>query len=187
MQLRLIWLCCLIIAGAAATLWFLNQRTSHIEITTQKYINTPSVSFNDIEMIINSTDGKPQYKLYAPKYWLYDDEKRSEFESPDIEIFRKNGSKVYANSLKGNTHDNNNIITLIGDVKIKQPKSEHDPYSLEVFTDKLTIFPKEQRATTDSFVTAKGGNQMVSATGMTLDIETRIVHMHSDVKGYYEP
>ena len=187
MKLRLIWLSCLIIVGAALTLWFFNQRTSHIETVTHESVNTPSVSFNDIEMIINSTDGTPQYKLYAPKYWLYDDEKRSEFASPNIEIFRSNGSKVYANSLKGKTQDNNKIITLIGDVKIKQPKSDNNPYSLEVITDKLTIFPKEQRATTDSFVTAKRGNQIVSAIGMTLDIETEIVHMHSDVKGYYEP
>ena len=117
MLLRLLWLCCLIIVGASATLWFLNQRPEHTELSTTTTSNTPSVSFNDIEMIINSTDGNPQYKLYAPKYWLYDDEKRSEFESPDIEIYRKNGSKVFATSLKGKTHDDNKIITLIGDVK----------------------------------------------------------------------
>ena len=187
MLLRLIWLFGLIVVGAAATLWFLNQRTIHQESPSSVTVDTPSVSFNDIEMIINSTDGKPQYKLFAPKYWLYDDEKRSEFESPNIEIFRKNGSKVFAKSLKGNTHDNNNIITLIGDVKINQPKSENDPYLLEVFTDKLTIFPKKQRATTDSNVIAKRERQVVKAKGMTIDLDTQTVHLHSNVIGRYDP
>ncbi len=187
MSLRLIWLCCLIIVGAAATLWFLNQRTEYMELSTPPLSDRPSVSFNDIEMIINSSDGKPQYKLYAPKYWLYDDEKRSQFESPDIEIFRNNGSKVFAKSLKGNTQDDNKIINLVGDVVIRQPKSEDDPYLLEVFTDKLTIYPKKQRATTESPVTAKRGKQKLKAIGMTLDIDTQIVHLHNNVTGYYDP
>lgn len=187
MLLRLLWLCCLIIVGAAATLWFLNQRPEHTKLSTTTTPDTPSVSFNNIEMIINSANGKPQYKLYAPKYWLYDSEKRSEFESPDIEIYRNNGSKVFAKSSKGNTRDDNKIITLIGDVEIKQPKSLNDPYLLEVFTDKLTIYPKKQRATTDSVVTAKRGNQNLQATGMTLDLDTQIVHLHNNVTGHYDP
>lgn len=187
MQLRLIWLFCLIIVGATATLWFLNQRTSHIETSETVVTNTPSVSFNDIEIIINSADGKPQYKLFAPKYWVYDEENRSEFESPNIEIYRKNGNKVFAKSLKGNTQENNNIITLIGDVEIKQPKSHDDPYLLEVFTDELTIFTKQQRATTESSVLAKRGNQKIRAVGMTLDLDTQIVYLHNNVIGNYVP
>ncbi len=187
MLLRLIWLCCLIVVGATATLWFLNQRSSYVEISPAPLMDTPSISFNDIEMTINATNGSPQYKLYAPKYWLYDDEERSEFENPDIQIYRSDGSKVFAKALRGNTREDNNIITLVGNVEINQPESKNNPFRLEIFTDKLTVFPKKQSATTDSKVTAKQGDQIIKAKGMTLDLETEIVFLHSEVTGRYEP
>ena len=188
MLLRLVWICCLIIVGAATTLWFLNQRTSHTDAkAVAATSNTPSVSFDDIEMIINSSEGIPQYKLSAPKYWLYDAEERSEFDLPDIAIYRRNGSKIFAKALKGQTHDNNKVITLIGDVRINQPKSDNDPYLLRVMTDRLTVIPKEQRATTDAPVTAIRGSQKLTAIGMTLDLTTQILHLHNNVEGRYEP
>ena len=187
MLLRLIWLCCLIVAGAGATLWFLNQRVSYTETSTGFLSDKPSVSFKDIEMIINSTAGDPQYKLSSPKYWLYDDEKRSEFELPDIEIYQNNGNKVFAKALKGNTSEGNDIITLIGNVEINHPQSEENAYALEVFTDSLTVFPKKQRATTDAEVIAKRGNQTIKAIGMTFDLDTQIVYLHSQVTGQHEP
>ncbi len=186
MLLRLVWLCCLIIVGATATLWFLNQRTSHIQVISAETSNTPSVSFSDIDMIINSAEGNPQYKLSAPIYWLYHEEQRSEFELPNIVIYRNNGSKIFANALKGQTHDNNRVITLIGDVRINQPKTESEPYMLKIMTVELTVFPKKQRATTDSPVTAIRGPQMVTASGMTLDLTSQILHLHSNVKGRYD-
>ena len=187
MLLRLIWICCLIIGGAAATLWVLNLRPSHTEFPSDVTPAMPSVSFDDIEMIINSTEGKPQYKLHAPKYWLYDKEKRSEFEFPDIAIYRKNGSKVFAKALKGQTHEDNKVITLIGDVRIKQPQSQSDPHLLEIFTEKLIVYPKEQRATTDVDILATRGNQRLQAVGMSLDLDTQILYLHNDVNGRYDP
>ena len=186
MLLRLVWLCCLIIVGATTTLWFINQRTSHIQVESAEISNTPSVSFSDIDMIINSAEGKPQYKLSAPLYWLYHEEQRSEFELPNIVIYRNNGNKIFANALKGQTHDDNNVITLIGDVKINQPKTESESYTLEILTDKLTVFPKDQRATTDAPVTAIRGPQMVTALGMTLDLNNQVLHLHNNVKGRYD-
>lgn len=187
MLLRLVWIGCLIVVGAASTLWFLNQRTHYTEAPTTATTNTPSVSFNGIQMIINSAEGAPQYKLSSPKYWLYHDEKRSEFELPDITIYRNNGSKIFAKALKGQTHDDNEVITLIGNVRIYQPKSGSEPHLLQIMTEKLTILPKQQRATTDSPVTAIRGPQMVTALGMTLDIDTQVLHLHSNVEGRYDP
>ena len=187
MLFRLVWIGCLIVVGAVMTLWFLNQRTSHTEVSHTTTSNKPSVSFNDIEMIINSSEGAPQYRLSAPKYWLYHDEERSEFDLPDIVIYGNNDSKIFAKALKGEAHNYNNVITLIGEVKVNQPKSESEPYILNIMTDKLTVFPKQQRATTDSPVTAIRGPQMMTALGMTLYLNTQVLHLHNNVKVLYAP
>ena len=100
MSYRLVWIFCLIVVGATLTLSFLNNRSSHTDKPENTASNnTPSVSFENIDMVINSPNGQPQYRLSAPKYWLYHEEEKSEFDSPDIVIFNENGSKIYALSL----------------------------------------------------------------------------------------
>lgn len=188
MPYRLVWIFCLIVVGAALTLSFLNQRHSHIEkpqISANN--NTPSVNFENIDMIINSPTGQPQYKVAAPKYWLYDKEQRSEFDSPDIIIFNENGSKIFASAEKGETQDENDVITLIGNVKINQPGSEAEPSSLSISTDRLTVSQKKQQVTTDLPVTATRDTQKITAVGMTLNLSDKTLYLHSNVKGQYVP
>ncbi|QMU62462.1 MAG: LPS export ABC transporter periplasmic protein LptC [Gammaproteobacteria bacterium] len=188
MSYRLVWIFCLIVVGAALTLSFLNQRDSYTEIVSPSTsINTPTVSFENIEMIINSPAGQPQYELSAPKYWLYHDQQRSEFTSPDIVIYNENGSKIYATSEKGQTHDDNDVITLIGDVKIEQPSTNAEPVPLSIYTEMLTVSQKKQQVTTDMAVTATRGSQQVTALGMTMNLNDKVLHLHKNVKGQYNP
>jgi len=188
MSLRLIWIFCLIAVGAGLTLTFFNQREKDVALAAPpNYKNTPTVSFDNIEMTINSPAGLPQYELSSPKYWLYHQEQRSEFDSPDIVIYNKNGSKIFATSEKGTTHDDNDVITLIGNVEIEQPSSNIEPEPLNIFTEKLTVSQKKQQVTTTLPVTAIRGAQKVTALGMTLSLDNKVVRFHSNVKGLYNP
>lgn len=188
MSYRLVWIFCLIVVGAALTLTFLNQRSSHTEKPKGAASNnTPTVSFENIDMVINSPSGQPQYKLTAPKYWLYQNEQRSEFDSPDIVIFNENGSKIFASSEKGETRDENDVITLMGNVNIKQPGTETEPGSLSIHSERLTVSQITQQVTTDLPVTATRDSQKVTAIGMTLNLNDKILHLHSNVKGQYAP
>ncbi len=188
MPYRLIWIFLLIVCGGALTLSFLNQRDTQViqnAVTTNS--NTPTVSFENIEMVINSPDGLPQYELTAPKYWLYHDQQRSEFTSPDIVIYNENGSKIFASSQQGETRDNNDVITLMGDVKIEQPSTNVEPIPLNIYTEKLTVSQKKQQVTTNMPVTATRGTQKITALGMTLNLNNKVLHLHSNVKGQYNP
>ena len=187
MSFRIVWIFCLIVVGGALTLSFLNQREKNIEPQTVSSKDKPTVSFENIHMIINSPTGHPQYKLSAPKYWLYHQEQRSEFESPDIIIYNNNGSKIYATSQKGETYNENDVITLIGDVKINQPSTNEEPYPLNIYTDRLSVSQSEQQITSDLPVTASRGSQKITAVGMTLYLENKILQLHNNVKGRYDP
>ena len=189
MSFRLIWIFCLIAVGAGLTLSFLNQRETKAKnaIPPKTSHSAPTVSFGNIEMIINSPDGQPQYELSSPKYWLYHKQKRSEFVSPEIVIYNKNGSKIYATSEMGTTHNENEVITLIGNVKIKQPSSEAASEPLSIYTEKLTVSKKYQQVTTELPVTATYGSQKITAVGMTLNLNDKVVYLHSNVKGQYNP
>lgn len=188
MPYRLVWIFLLIVFGGALTLSFLNQRdrlVGNTAVTSSS--NTPTVSFENIEMIINSPAGQPQYELTAPKYWLFHDQRRSEFTSPNIVIYNENGSKIYASSKQGETRDNNDVITLTGDVKIEQPSTNVEPVPLNIYTEKLTVSQKKQQVTTNMPVTATRGTQKMTASGMTLNLNNKILHLHSNVKGQYNP
>ena len=188
MQSRLVWIGCLIIVGTAVALWFLNQRDAPIEVSPPDISSdAPSVSFNDVKMLVNSPDGKPQYRLLASKYQLYDNEQRSEFDLPDITLYDNQGNRIYARALQGEAHNHTSVITLTGNVRINQAKPETGSHRLEIITDTLTVFPEKQRATTDSAITATRGSQRFSAQGMSLDLETEVLHLHSNVEGTYEP
>ena len=190
MRLRLVWITCLIIISTAAALWLQNQRKNFIQTENQSPINEEpaSVLFKDIEMTINNTAGTPQYKLSAPIYKHYHEEQRGEFEHPDIVIFPENGNLVYAQSNKGETRENNRVITLLGQVEVRQPQIDDNTnsYDLEIITDKLVVFPHQQRATTDVKVSATRGPNTVTASGMTIDLEKEILHLHSNVQGQYK-
>ncbi|MEM7400749.1 MAG: LPS export ABC transporter periplasmic protein LptC [Pseudomonadota bacterium] len=187
MSFRLIWIFCLIVAGGILTLTFFNQREHTNETTTISETNKPTVSFQNIDMIINSPIGLPQYRLAAPKYWLYHEQQTSEFESPDIIIFNDNGSKIYATSEKGHTKDDNDVITLIGNVEVKQPASTEEPDPLSIYTNELTVSQSLQQVKSDLPVVAIRGSQKITALGMTLNLNNKVLELHSDVKGIYDP
>lgn len=187
MDQRLFWICCLIIAGAFTTLWFMNQRPSHTESAIKNETKYPMVSFSDVEIVVNSEEGIPKYKFIAPKYWLYPNEQRSEFKQPNISIFSKSGSNLHATALRGEAYENNDVITLIGDVYITQPKTEGSPHKLKVMTEKLTVQTQKEEATTDLLITAIRGPEMVTAIGMTLDFKKQVLYLHNNVKGHYVP
>ena len=169
------------------TLTFFNQRENATQTINVTETNKPSVSFQNIDMIINSPNGQPQYRLASPKYWLYHEKDASEFESPDIIIFNENGSKILATSDKGHTQDDNEVITLIGNVKVKQLANTEDSDPLNIFTDKLTVSQSQQQVSSDLHVTAIRGSQKITALGMTLNLNNKVLQLHNEVKGRYDP
>jgi len=190
MQLRLVWITCLIIFSTAVALWLQNQRKNYAPLESSSSIKNESpasVLFKDIDMTINTAAGLPQYKLSAPIYKHFHAQQRGEFEQPDIIIFPENGKLVYAKAEKGEARENNSIITLLGHVEVKQPQADNDsnPYELQINTDKLVVFPKQQRASSDVEVSATRGPNTVTALGMTIDLEKEILYLHNDVQGHY--
>lgn len=188
MQSRLVWIGCLIIVGAAVALWFLNQRDAPVKVSQlDTSSDAPSVRFTDVKMHINSQDGKPLYTLLAAEYRLYDDEQHSEFDLPDITFYDSEGNRIHALALQGEAHDYTSVIVLTGDVRIIRVKPDPDRHPLEITTDTLIVFPEEQRASTDAVIKATRGSQMFSSKGMSLDLKTKVLVLHSNVESIYEP
>ena len=146
------------------TLWLLNrQHVDYADIappTRPEAAAIPSTIFKDVEITVNSARGTPHYILSAPAYWLYPEQRRTEFELPNITIHPKNGGKISATALRGQTHNDDERLTLIGNVRIHQAAVAEDPhpYWFEVTADR-----------------------------MTLSLNTRIIRLHGNVEGYYAP
>lgn len=188
MQSRLVWTGCLIVAGAAFALWLLGQRDSAVNVIEQAALtDTPSVRFTNVKMQINGMDGTPQYRLLASEYRVYEDEQRSEFDLPDITLYDSDGDQIHAHALRGETNNYTSVIVLTGDVRITRAKRDTSPHPLNITMDTLTVFPDEQRAHTDSAIKATLGSQMFSSLGMSLDLKTKVLLLHSNVESTYEP
>lgn len=188
MRSRRVWIGSLIILGSAAALWFLGQRDAPVEVNhADTSPNTPSVSFDGVEMVINAADGKPRYKLLADKYHLYEIENRSQFDLPSITLYDDDGRQIHAQALRGESQDGSRVITLTGSVRINQAQPGYDSHPLVVTTERLIVFPEKQRATTDSTIMATRGGEMFSARGMSLDLKKEVLYLHSDVEGVYQP
>lgn len=188
MRSRLVWIGCLIILGSAAALWFLSQRDAPVEVShADTAPDTPSVSFDGVEMVINAANGKPQYKLLAARYQLYETENRSQFDLPSITLYDNEGRQIHAQALQGETQDDSSVITLTGSVRINQAQPGNDSHPLVITTERLIVFPEKQRATTDSTIMATRGAEMFSAQGMSLDLKKEVLYLHSDVEGVYQP
>ena len=54
-------------------------------------------------------------------------------------------------------------------------------------TEKLTVLPEKEEATTDLLITAVRGPEMITAIGMTLDFKEQILYLHNNVRGHYVP
>ena len=188
MRSRLIWIGSLIIFGAFAALWFLSLRDAPVgPDSADAPSNAPSISFDSIEMVINAEDGKPQYKVLASRYQLYEDDNSSQFDLPEITLYDSEGGQIHAQAQKGVTRDHSNVITLTGNVRINQVQPDSGSQPLVITTELLIVFPEKQRATTDSTITAVRGSEMFSARGMSLDLKKEVLYLHNNVEGIYQP
>lgn len=108
-------------------------------------------------------------------------EKVSHLNKPINTSYRKDYSQLQISSDIGLARDNNRRTDLSGNVVIiDNPKTESQTV---MNTNFLTIYPKKDYAETEDHVTITSPNSKLEGVGMDVTFDTRILNLHSRVKG----
>lgn len=77
-------------------------------------------------------------------------------------------------------------VRLLKDVELLGPKTPRGQQT-RFSTDHLSVFPDEDRASTDSVVTIRGAGSILSGQGLRADMQAKRFQLLKDVKGRYAP
>ncbi|WP_299198635.1 LPS export ABC transporter periplasmic protein LptC [uncultured Amphritea sp.] len=103
--------------------------------------------------------------------------------NPEMQIFNADQPNRRVSSLKGIISDNNDEVTLEGKVLFQDNSDASIATTLR--TDSLTILPQQSIARTDDRVVISNSSGTTTSVGMTIDTDSGILNLLSDVTGVY--
>lgn len=134
-----------------------------------------TISYDETGIIKQATD--------AIRVEHYPDKALNQLESPQVRLYREHGLPVRINALTAHIGDNQEVVTLEGNVQVINNTASGQRSRLT--TQWLSVFPEKQTAETHAKVTLLSGNSIMQATGMKADFNSSRVELLSDVKGQH--
>lgn len=145
----------------------------------------PDFMADKIFAIRMTPDGQIKHTLFAEKMIHYPDDDTTHLASPVFISHATANSPVTIMAKQGLVSSEGENVYFMDNVRaVRAPydnKSE-----LVVRTNYLHIVPDDNIAKTDQPVTISDANIVVDAIGLELNNETRILKLHSRVRGIYE-
>jgi lipopolysaccharide export system protein LptC len=129
-------------------------------------------------------DGRLLRKTDTIRLEHHPKEKASHLEKPININYRADNSRLRITSDTAIALDNNTQTDLVDNVVvIDNPDSEN---STIMNTQYLKIYPQRNYADTEEHVTIVSSNSQLEGVGMDVDFNTRILNLHSRVKGIHK-
>ena len=128
-------------------------------------------------------DGRIKNTLRSEKLVHFPDDDTTELESPRFISYAKS-APVTITSKTGLVSSNGENVYFRDDVRVvRAPYDEKS--ELVVNTDYLHVLPDDNIAKTERAVTITDANMVISAVGMEMSSETRVLKLNAQVKGIY--
>ena len=130
--------------------------------------------------------GKLRYVLAAAEMLHYPDDDSTVLQRPRFTQFTADKPYTRIEGLRGYVSSNGEEIELVDNVKIVRQAFENKG-EMQVLTEKLYIFPKQDLVKTDAPVVIKQAPKtLIHATGMIYDKKKQTVQLLKRVKVHYE-
>ncbi len=130
-------------------------------------------------------DGRAQHTLHARRMVHYPDDDTTHLELPRLVSYRGAGEAVTVTAKTALLSSNGENAYLTDDVRLVRAARNGDG-ELVMETNWLHVMPEEHIARTDRPVRIADANMLITAVGLELNSETRILKLHSNVRGRYE-
>lgn len=177
-----------------AALWFSRSNSSGLSLPQL----APLVNQPNSYALLRSTQSKHfnpkgqlaySYKAASMEYFRADISQTSErdyslVQAPELTFFG-DGLPWFIHAKEGKITDQGDTLQVWGDVRVWQVNAAGQQTLLT--TDSLTIKPRQQEITTADAVAIKSPTGSMGAEGLTVNLATQILKLHSKVKGTHDP
>ena len=186
MQRFTAWFPVLLLAAVAAmTVWLDRQVQPPDAAGNWKARHDPDYVVDNFTVTRVGPEGVVRYRLNARRMLHYPDDDTTVLDAPNVVNFRGAGVTVTASSKTATLSSNGENAYLYDDVRLT--RSAYDNRSeLTVLTTWLHVIPDDGIAKTDKPVRILDATTLITSDGLEFNNITRILNLHSNVRGRYE-
>ncbi|HSB49655.1 MAG TPA: LPS export ABC transporter periplasmic protein LptC [Burkholderiales bacterium] len=188
MRSRLTTVAPLVLAGmlAGLTLWLDRFAQGPARDVVGPSRHDPDYIVEKLTGVRMGEDGKVSYSLTAAKLVHYPDDDSTLLTSPKFVSYGSPKATVTVTSSEGVISSKGEHVYFQDDVRVT--RAAHDGTGeLLMRTDFLRVVPDQHLALTDRPVTVTDDANTVTAVGLEMNNETRVIKLLSNVRGVYEP
>ncbi len=169
----------------AAAYW-LNQQVQPLPSTDDRAArHTPDVIVSQFSATTLSEQGTPRFMLAAQKMLYYPDDDSTHLEAPRLTSLAAGRPALHATAKRGTMSGKGDEILLHDEVKIVRAASRGQS-ELVFVTSYLRVIPETGLADTDRAVTMTDAHNKISAVGMHINHQTRVIKLLAHVSSAHE-
>jgi lipopolysaccharide export system protein LptC len=148
--------------------------------------NTPPDAYMlDVVYMRTNDQGYREVVMRSPHVIHYNEHNTSDFQMPNITIFNKRQNWLIT-AQTGHSVNGTEIVYLNDNVQIHQQPTDNSPTTL-FKTAELTIFPKQNRISTEQSVLIEQPGVTITGEGLKGDLTTGNIKLLSNTRGRYDP
>jgi lipopolysaccharide export system protein LptC len=178
----------LIVLGVLAFITFWIDRTVKLQVAKNDGLHRHDVDYFLENFVTTKTDihGNLRHVLAAVEMRHFPDDESTELVRPRFTQYGENKPPTQIEGQLGYVSANGEVVKFKGNVIITR-KAYANHNEMRVYTDHITIVPKDEKASTEAEVTiVQPPNTKVVAQGMSYNKATEELTLNSRVKGHYE-
>jgi len=178
-----------IVAGvflACGSFWLLQVMQRDDDQTAVASKNEPDYIVEKFSFVRMTPEGQPRYLFYGAKLTHRPVNDVSDVERPMMRNMTPGQAPMTIQANSGRIRHAENQVDLLGRVEIDRPQSAAAK-SLRIKTEALTVFPDEERMTSDKRVQMTLGATTITGTGMQANNATRQLDFASRGQIIYPP
>ena len=170
---------------AAVTVWLDREVQPPEAVADSKTHHDPDYIVENFSATRVGPDGRPQHTLHAKRMAHYPDDDTTHLDAPRLVSFRGKAEAVTVTAKTALLSSNGENAYLNDDVRLVRAARDKNS-ELVVETTWLHVMPEAHIAQTDREVIISDANMLITAVGLELNSETRVLKLLSNVRGRYE-
>ena len=143
----------------------------------------PDYVLHDFELTALNGEGKESFTLRAPVLERRPNDETMSLATPVFQVPDGNGKHWDIRSTEGWVSADQKEIRLIGSVKANSPADDLRPITMN--TERLNVFPGENRASTDNVMTIVQPGSILRGRGFAVSTTTKRYVFRSEVRSRY--
>ncbi len=174
-----------LLAGAVLSGWFAWRGEDPAEAGDAAADLRSDFILRDFEVVTLDSGGRESFSLRAPELRQTPGARTLELTTPLFLMPDREGGRWEVRSRTGRVNEKSTLVQLRGDVVADSPADGGRP--TVVRTERLDVYPQDNRASSDAVVTITTPGTTMRGTGMEADLAGKRIQLLSDVSLTNDP